>query len=75
MGQIAGEGQMAGLDRGLMTGRGQKSGMGMGQEVEKKEWALEQDMELPVLDKVLLVLEDSPLLRRKGADMRVVGMQ
>ena len=52
--------------------RRQKSGMGMGQE---EEWALERDMELPVLEKVLIVLDSSPLLQRKGADMWVTGMR
>ena len=75
-GLIAGEGLMVGVGRGLMTGRGPMAGMGMGLVLEaEKEWALERDMELPVLDKVLLVLDSSPLLRRKGADMRVAGTQ
>ena len=58
---MAGEGLMVGVGRGLMTGRGQ--------EAEKKE------LQALVQDKVLLVLDNSPRLQRKGADIRVVGTQ
>ena len=62
-------GLMVGVGRGLMTGRGPMTGMGMRQAAEMEEWALEQDMELPALDKVLLVPDTSPLFQRKGVDM------